>query len=188
MDKSLLLQNDSVVQLNRTSDSGSEGHGFESRRSLTNVELLKLNEKRMKRMIFFVLAIIGTVGMVVAQEQTKKVEEKPKPAVSALEWVSTDINLGEVAHRVPATATYEFVNKGDKPVLITRVGASCGCTSRDYPTKPIMPGEKGSVKLVYNAATLGNFNKSGTVITNEGVAPKALRIRGVVVAKEAEKK
>lgn len=142
----------------------------------------------MRKMIFLVFAIIGTMGMVVAQEQTEKAQEKKEQAVSALEWVSTDVNLGEIAHNIPAVATYEFVNKGDKPIMITRVGTSCGCTSRDYPKEPIKPGEKGSVKLVYNAASLGNFTKSGTVVTNEGVAPQALRIRGVVVTKEVREK
>ncbi len=135
----------------------------------------------MKKIILIAMAIFAGISFAVAQE---KMEAKPTPQ-SVLEWLNPDANLGEIPLKVPATATYEFVNKGDKPVIITNVRTSCGCTSKNYSKEPIQPGKKGQVQATYNAAHLGKFSKTVTVTTNEeGVAPKRLKISGVVVEKQ----
>ncbi len=140
----------------------------------------------MKKIMIIAVAILTSITFVTAQKQGVKKEAKP---VSALEWVQPDANLGKVPYRVPATATYEFVNKGDKPVIITNVRTTCGCTSRQYSKEPIKPGEKSQIQATYNAARLGNFTKSVIVTTNEpGVSPKVLKIRGVVVQQKEEAK
>ena len=43
------------------------------------------------------------------------------------------------------TTRFEFTNTGDSPLLITRATATCGCTSPEYPKKPLRPGEKGEI-------------------------------------------
>ncbi len=95
----------------------------------------------MKKIILITLSIFAGISFAVAQEKTE-VKEKPQ---SVLEWINPNADLGEVPLRVPATATYEFVNKGDKPVIITNVRTSCGCTSKSYSKEPIQPGKKGKV-------------------------------------------
>lgn len=116
-------------------------------------------------------------------ELLNAITEKAKEKATVIEWLNPDANLGEIAKGKPATATYEFVNHGDKPVIITNVKTSCGCTSKSYTKEPIQPGQKGTVKATYNAAKVGTFYKTVTVTTNDGSAPKVLKIRGVVVEK-----
>lgn len=140
----------------------------------------------MKKIILVVVAIVTGFSFAIAQNQEVKKEEVKKQ--SALEWANPDANLGEIPKGVPATATYEFVNKGDKPVIITNVRTSCGCTGKKYSKEPIKPGEKSQVQATYNAARVGNFYKTVTVTTNEGVAAKVLKIRGTVVAKPVAEK
>ncbi len=140
----------------------------------------------MNKIMLIAVAIFATMSFATAQEQ--KVKEEVKP-VSALEWTQPEANLGEVPYRVPATATYEFTNKGENPIIITNVRTTCGCTSKNYSKEPIKPGEKSKIQITYNAARLGNFKKSAIVTTNEpGVEPKVLKIMGVVVQKEEAKK
>ncbi len=93
----------------------------------------------MKKIILIALAVFAGIAFATAQEK-KEVKKQPE---SVLEWLNPDANLGEVPLRVPATATYEFVNKGKKPVIITNVKTSCGCTSKSYSKEPIQPGKKG---------------------------------------------
>ncbi len=108
-----------------------------------------------------------------------------KVSDTPLEWVKTDIDLGEVPQGVPATATYEFVNKGKTPIIITNVKTSCGCTTKEYTKEPIPSGQKGVVKATYNAKKLGKFGKTITVTVNDNKLGKVqLRIRGTVVAKK----
>ncbi len=143
----------------------------------------------MKKLMVIVVALVA--GMAIATAQTQQVKKVVKKEVkqSKLKWLQTDVNLGNVPVGIPVTATYEFINKGKKPVVLTNVRTSCGCTKKSAPKEPVKPGKKSKVQATYNAARLGSFSKTVTVTTNEeGVAPKRLIIRGVVVAKNTENK
>ncbi len=138
----------------------------------------------MKKLMVIAVALFAGLSIATAQTQQAKKEVKK----SKLEWLQTDVNLGNVPQGTPVTATYEFINKGKTPVVLTNVRTSCGCTKKSAPTEPIKPGEKSKIQATYNAARVGSFTKTVTVTTNEGVSPKRLIIRGVVVAKKKEVK
>lgn len=66
------------------------------------------------------------------------------------------------------SCTFVVQNTGDSPLLLTRVTASCGCTSPDYTKKPIRPGQKGEITVTYHAkGRPGPFEKSVYVFTND---------------------
>ena len=50
----------------------------------------------------------------------------------------------------PVSCFFEFVNTGDKPLIIIDATASCGCTHPEYPSKPIKPGKKGKIKVTFS--------------------------------------
>ncbi|MCH4182400.1 MAG: DUF1573 domain-containing protein [Prevotella sp.] len=77
-------------------------------------------------------------------------------------------------------ATFTFVNKGNKPLIINQAVASCGCTIPSYTKKPIMPGEKGEIAVTYNGKGKfpGHFKKTVTVRTNGVVEMTRLYIEG----------
>lgn len=82
------------------------------------------------------------------------------------------------------TYSFKFVNEGDSPLLITRAQASCGCTSPDYPRKPLKTGESGEIKVTYHAkGRPGPFDKSVYVYTNSKSQEKVmLTITGNVIS------
>ncbi len=80
---------------------------------------------------------------------------------------------------------FEFTNTGGSPLVINEVKASCGCTTPEYTEKPVMPGKKGYVRVIFNPANRpGTFNKSIVVRTNGVEAITVLRVKGDVQAKE----
>lgn len=87
------------------------------------------------------------------------------------------------------SCVFKFVNKGDKPLVINQAVASCGCTVPTYTKQPIMPGEKGEIKVKYNGTGKfpGHFKKSITVRTNGAVELTRLYIEGEML-ETAEKK
>ena len=78
--------------------------------------------------------------------------------------------------------TFEFKNNTSKPIVINNILSSCGCTTPKWPKKPVMPGEKGVIDVVYDN-NLGPypFDKSLTVYTSASSKPVMLRITGVPV-------
>jgi len=60
-------------------------------------------------------------------------------------------DFGKVKEGTSVTHVYEFKNVGNAPLQILRVDASCGCTQPEWPKRPVMPGQSGSIKVVFDS-------------------------------------
>lgn len=79
------------------------------------------------------------------------------------------------------TVEFEFTNSGLSPLVISRVQASCGCTTPDWTKSPVEPGKKGSITVSYNpVGRPGGFNKSISVYSNALTERVNLSIKGTV--------
>jgi uncharacterized cupredoxin-like copper-binding protein len=79
---------------------------------------------------------------------------------------------------------FTFTNKGNAPLVISAVNASCGCTTPGWSKEPVMPGKTGYVEAEYNPmGRPGAFNKSLTVTSNANPAVTVLYIKGEVSPK-----
>lgn len=82
----------------------------------------------------------------------------------------------------PVTTEFAFTNSGDAPLVIVSAVASCGCTSPEFPRKPLQPGESGTIKVTYDpSGRPGEFSKTVTVRTPDKRIK--LRIKGNVIPK-----
>jgi len=83
-----------------------------------------------------------------------------------------------------ATYVFNFTNKGNAPMVVSRVQASCGCTTPSWTKEPIEPGKKGSITVTYNPlGRPGAFTKTITVYSNASEEQVNLIIRGEVIPK-----
>lgn len=139
----------------------------------------------MKKLLAFTcaLALAGTHAAV-AQTFALNTTAQPREAAakSAISWQKTQHNFGQIKQAVPVTATFEFVNTGSAPLIISQVQGSCGCTATEYSTAPIQPGKSSKIVATYNAAVPGAFHKTVTVTTSADTgAPQVLALQGTVV-------
>jgi archaellum component FlaG (FlaF/FlaG flagellin family) len=85
-----------------------------------------------------------------------------------------------------ATITFTVKNTGTEPLVISRVQASCGCTTPTWTKDPILPGKTGTITASYNPANRpGTFVKTISVFSNAGTEAKLLTIKGEVIPKPA---
>jgi hypothetical protein len=79
--------------------------------------------------------------------------------------------------------TFEFSNGGEEPLVIHDAVTSCGCTTADYPSYPLKPGEKGKIKTTFKSTGHGGHNDIRLLVTsNDPTVPaKTLRIQGKVI-------
>ena len=80
---------------------------------------------------------------------------------------------------------FKFTNEGKTPLILNNVRSSCGCTVPSWTKEPVQPGSGGSIKVVYNTASIGAFNKSVTVNSNAVNSTVLLQIKGNVVQKSS---
>ena len=98
-------------------------------------------------------------------------------------WDSKSINLGVVnVSEGPKIATFDFVNRSKIPLLIKQVTTECGCTAPQFPTKPILPGERAQIKATFQSSRVyGRFEKYLRVLGNFiGNQEISLSIKGTV--------
>lgn len=103
---------------------------------------------------------------------------------SKISFSAEEHDFGQKPTGTPVSHKFEFTNIGNKPLVLTAVKASCGCTSPSWSKEPIMPGQKGTVEAQYNMAREGKFRKSVTVQTADGESI-VLYISGEAVAKKS---
>ena len=90
--------------------------------------------------------------------------------------------FGVVLWKHPATATFTVKNDGNKPLVISNVTTSCGCTVADWTKEPIAPGAIGVVTSTFDAKALGHFYKDIGVYCNASDRPIYLMLQGEVSA------
>jgi hypothetical protein len=80
--------------------------------------------------------------------------------------------------------SFEFTNKGIKPISLTEVIPSCGCTTPEWSRMPIEPNQTGVVKVSFDPKDrVGVFTKTITVLTDAEPSTIILTIKGEVTPK-----
>ena len=122
----------------------------------------------MKQILIAIL--LWTVGCLVGLAQPKATFDKKVHEFGVVLW------------KHPATAIFTIKNDGDKPLVISNVTTSCGCTVADWTKTPIAPGATGTVSSTFDAKALGHFYKDIGVYCNAADRPIYLMIQGEVSA------
>mgnify|MGYP003507151862 CR=1 FL=1 len=88
-------------------------------------------------------------------------------------------NFSTIPQGKPAYYSFEIINMGKTPLKLDNVAASCGCTTPEWSRDAIAPGATAKIKVGYNAASEGPFDKTITITYNT-TQTKQLRIKGTV--------
>lgn len=104
---------------------------------------------------------------------------------TTVQIIDTTYNFGKVTDGEKVEYSYRFKNTGTKPLVIIEATASCGCTVPQKPEKPVLPGEIGFIKIVFDSkGRVGSALKTITVISNANPAFPPLILTGEVEAKK----
>jgi len=118
------------------------------------------------------LALFGTFAFASAQTIT---------------FDQTTFDYGVIKPGSDGTRFFTVTNTGDKPLVISGVKASCGCTTPEWSQEPILPGKTSQIKVGYNTALPGVFTKSIEVFANDPVNSRSvIYIKGNVDANAVE--
>jgi hypothetical protein len=112
--------------------------------------------------------------------QAAQPAQTPAPETIVFDKLVHD--YGTIRQGSDGNCVFTFTNKGDKPLVLNNVSASCGCTVPQWPREPIPPGGKGEIKVKYDTNIAGSFNKSITVHSNASNNMVRLSVKGQVTA------
>lgn len=110
------------------------------------------------------------------------------PARAALDWGTRETVLHPTISDETAVGHFKYKNTGDKPVKITAVKPSCGCTTAALPKDVVAPGESGEITATFHIGdrigmqtktihvTTDESTDESTVLTLKADVPKLLEI------------
>jgi len=91
----------------------------------------------------------------------------------------TEFDFGKIPQGKPVYHYFDVTNLGSTPLKLDNVQASCGCTTPVWEREAISPGGTAQIKVGFNAAGEGPFQKTITVLYN-GNQTKLITIKGTV--------
>lgn len=124
----------------------------------------------MKRILLLVFVFVAFAKLYAQPALTVQEDIFVKEAV---------FDFGKIPQGKPVFHFFEVVNSGKTPMVISNIQTSCGCTTPEWSKEPIPPGESSKVKVGYNAAAEGNFEKVITLTYNQNLT-KQINIKGIV--------
>jgi hypothetical protein len=109
------------------------------------------------------------------------------PALRALEWEKTALEVTAEKGAEVARMRFEFKNTGKKPVHILEVRTFCGCTEAAISSSEIAAGESGFVHVLFTIGTrTGVQEKELIVLTDDSPAPVKLKLKVTIPEKDRE--
>ena len=135
------------------------------------VDVLFLKPESFKMKKLFTLFSAIAIAVVLNAQTTAS------PEVLSVKEI--EFNFGTIPQGKPVYHFFEVTNTGKDPMVISNVQTSCGCTTPEWSKEPIAPGGTAKVRVGYNAAGEGHFDKTITIMYNQNLS-KQVKITGTV--------
>jgi hypothetical protein len=98
-----------------------------------------------------------------------------------LKFTNDNYNMGNIPYGKPTEFVVTIENISAAPVTLNNVQVSCGCTTPKFQAGAVIaPGQKTTVTLGFNGASMGNFSKSATIFLSDNLI-KTVSFSGVGV-------
>lgn len=132
------------------------------------------NTMNMKRLIFFILTTILTIGTALASDG------------EGVTWSNIEHDFGTIhASGGKVKTEYTFTNKTSEAIAVISVtNGGCGCTVPTFPKKPIAAGATGVITITFDPSRFkGEFNRQvGVTLMIGGKRVKTrLKFSGTII-------
>jgi hypothetical protein len=143
------------------------------------------------KFVLLTAAVFSFAFMNIAQEKKEvkteeKKEVKSKKEKSPITFTTVVIERKDIPYGTDDMFEFEFKNTGKSPLTIQNVQTSCGCTTAEKPTAPVMPKKSSKIIVNYDTKRVGHFTKTITIKTDAQEEPIILTIKGNVLPQEKE--
>ena len=145
----------------------------------------------MKKLGILVFALIAfgactqDKGKTIADKAEQASPSVTKGEAPKIKFEKEIYDFGVIEQGEKVSYDFKFTNTGKSPLIITDATATCGCTVPDYPKTPILPGEGGTIKVVFDSSgKLGMQDKQVTLVSNADPAPEKLHLVGEIKEKK----
>ncbi|MCF6296674.1 MAG: DUF1573 domain-containing protein [Flavobacteriaceae bacterium] len=123
----------------------------------------------------------------VKKENIKQAQERDtqiKIGGSKISFDKSEHDFGVIEEGDIVETVFTFTNLGKSELIIFSAKGTCGCTVPEWPKEPILPGERGEIKVKFSSKDRSNKQqKSVTIATNADEGEVTLVIKAQVTPK-----
>jgi hypothetical protein len=136
--------------------------------------------KRIFTLTLLLFAFALSQGQTVTNTSASStLDPKTATPVDPIQLKETEHDFGMIPQGKAVFYVFDIVNTGSTALKLDDVHASCGCTTPEWSREPIAAGAVSKIKVGYNAAAEGGFDKYITITYNSNQS-KQIRIKGTV--------
>ena len=127
---------------------------------------------------------LGVINDSLKQAKDQQTRDEAMKNTTTVQLIDSAFDFGTLTQGETVEYNYRFKNTGTNPLIIFKAEATCGCTIPEKPEKPLMPGETGVIKVVFNSAGKKDHqSKDITVTANTTPEFPILKLTGTVKEK-----
>ena len=129
------------------------------------------------------LPAAGSITELVRSPVTADGEADPAQ-LARMQFDTTTYDFGTVREGDIVEYTFDFVNTGRMPLLITDARSNCGCTIPEVPEEQVAPGARSRIGVRFNTADkTGEQVKPVSITANTYPSTTTVYLRGTVLPK-----
>jgi hypothetical protein len=126
-----------------------------------------------------IFTLCFAIAVAFALNAQTTVSDQTSTTPDPLSMKETAFDFGTIPQGKPVYHFFEVTNTGKTPMVISNVQTSCGCTTPEWSKEPVAPGGTTKIRVGYNAAGEGHFEKFITIMYNQNLS-KQIKINGTV--------
>lgn len=115
-----------------------------------------------------------------ALKELKEQQELEAASVTSMTIDKEIHDFGKVVDGVENHCTFTITNTGTKPLVLSDVKASCGCTTPSKPEGPIAPGKSDKIEVGFKPSGKGVSEKTVTITANTEPRITVVRVKADV--------
>ena len=81
-------------------------------------------------------------------------------------------DFGTIIEGEQLVCFFDYTNTGGGELIIYSVEATCGCTTPDFSREPLKPGEKNSLKVIFNSSGRSGTQRKIVRVRSNGSEPE----------------
>ena len=134
------------------------------------------------RFLIFLLAILLASGCRQGNKNQQTESSAGKGGVAEITFNSIEHDFGKITEGEKVACVFSYENTGTGDLVIASATTSCGCTVPEFDNKPIPPGKKGIMEVVFDSSGReGMQTKTITVRSNAAKQVMILKITAEVI-------
>ena len=112
--------------------------------------------------------------------ESEREEKELMESVTTLKFDKEVHDFGEIKAGSENSCVFKVTNTGNKPLVIYKVGASCGCTTPKKPENPILPGKSDVIEVGFKPNGPGASEKTVTIQANTDPRISVVKVKADV--------